>query len=305
MRKFAMVYPRFWFGSTGRLIMQQDHATKLVAIYLVTNPHATMIGLYLCPVRYIAADIGATEAEVETALGVLGRIGFAEYDFDQELVWVVNFARYQIPSRSPTVLKGCSNMLAALPRSPLVTAFHTEYASTLHLLDLPPNQSGEVARTGIREIREKRKEQKEKEQEQESIDTLSRPSPHPIDMVSSVQPLPESQADIQPVIDTWNEEMTHRAAEKNLAPHKNRQFGPLSKEWEEIRRRLGEGCTVEDLQDAVRGMFKTAFNNGETGRAYLSLQVAMKSTNISDFILKHREASAAPDDFDKWFREGV
>lgn len=58
MRNFAKVKPQFWIGETGRNIRSrgQDHIT--VALYLMSCPSPTMIGLYYLPVTTLALETG-------------------------------------------------------------------------------------------------------------------------------------------------------------------------------------------------------------------------------------------------------
>lgn len=65
-------------------------------MYLLTGPHATMIGLYRCPIAYIAADTGMTIEGASKGLQKLIESGFCTYDENSEIVFVTNMIRYQI-----------------------------------------------------------------------------------------------------------------------------------------------------------------------------------------------------------------
>jgi len=58
MRQFAKVSPQFWTDSMGQTIRQQGIQSQLIALYLMTNTHANMIGVYYYPIAYIAHDTG-------------------------------------------------------------------------------------------------------------------------------------------------------------------------------------------------------------------------------------------------------
>jgi hypothetical protein len=57
MRDFGKVNPQFWIGSTGKRLRGNPEA-QLVALYLMTCPHANMIGVFHCPILYISHETG-------------------------------------------------------------------------------------------------------------------------------------------------------------------------------------------------------------------------------------------------------
>ena len=58
MRDYAKVSPQFWIGTTGKAIRASGSDAQIVALYLLTSPHATMLGLYYLPMLYIAHETG-------------------------------------------------------------------------------------------------------------------------------------------------------------------------------------------------------------------------------------------------------
>ena len=59
MRDYAKVSPHFWVGKTGKQLKKNPEAL-VVAMYLMTNPHANMLGLYYMPQMFIAHETGLT-----------------------------------------------------------------------------------------------------------------------------------------------------------------------------------------------------------------------------------------------------
>ncbi|MCJ2205071.1 hypothetical protein K9T61_05110 [Escherichia coli] len=62
MRDYAKVSPRFWLGETGRELRKAGAEAQVVAFYLMTSPHANMLGdaprdkrTYFREINYIAA----------------------------------------------------------------------------------------------------------------------------------------------------------------------------------------------------------------------------------------------------------
>lgn len=143
MRTYSKVSPKFWIGRTGKEIRKFGPEVQLVALYLVTGPHANWLGLYHLPTLYIAADTGMEPASVSAGLDALCAAGFCAYDPASEMVWVYEMARYQCLESGRDGLKPADNQVkairkeyAALPDTPLLKAFHDKYKDML-CLDAP------------------------------------------------------------------------------------------------------------------------------------------------------------------------
>ena len=95
MRDHGKLSPQFWIGETGRRF-RGDAVTQVVALYLISSPHATMIGLYYLPLHLIAHETGQPQGAVENALRKIDAAGFARYDEGSEHVWIPQMARHQI-----------------------------------------------------------------------------------------------------------------------------------------------------------------------------------------------------------------
>jgi hypothetical protein len=100
MRRYSVVSPLFWLArsTTGSAIRSQGHRATLAALYLITNPHANMLGLYDLPLTLLCHETGFTEAQAREALAKVQAAGFAEYSEAEETVWVPGMARFQVGS---------------------------------------------------------------------------------------------------------------------------------------------------------------------------------------------------------------
>ncbi len=141
MRDYSKVSASFWTGSTGKGL-RGDHAAQIVCLYLMTSPHANMIGVYHCPILYIAHETGLSIQGASKGLQRAIEGGFCTYDEASEVVFVHAFARYQIlegsidplkagDKRVVAVLKAASN----IPSASIRAAFVAEYASAIPGLD--------------------------------------------------------------------------------------------------------------------------------------------------------------------------
>lgn len=90
------VQSSFWSGDTGRALRKLGHDSQVMAMYLITSPHASAIGLYSLPMAYICHDTGMTLEGASKVLRCLSEVQFAAYDFESETVWVPEMARHQL-----------------------------------------------------------------------------------------------------------------------------------------------------------------------------------------------------------------
>ncbi|MDF0605385.1 hypothetical protein HZU77_006940 [Neisseriaceae bacterium TC5R-5] len=135
MRHYAKVTSSFWLGHTGRQLRGQS-ATQLVALYLMTSPHANMIGVFHCPALYISHETGLSMDEVSDGLRRLKEADFCTVDADRELIFVHEMAHYQIGTDIKPAdkrLSGVQHDYAGLPEGPLKRAFFARYAQAFYL----------------------------------------------------------------------------------------------------------------------------------------------------------------------------
>lgn len=160
MRDYAKVSPQFWTGRTGKAIKESGHEAIIVALYLMTCPHANMIGLYHLPVMYIAHETGLGMEGASKGLARCSEALFCTYEGTSEHVFVHEMARFQIGDQLDPKDKRClgvANELAKAPKGALQRAFYEKYKTAFHLpkqkplgrgLQAPPKpRAGTGART--------------------------------------------------------------------------------------------------------------------------------------------------------------
>lgn len=91
MRDYGKVAPSFWIGATGKAL-RGDANAQLLALYLMTSPHSNMIGVFHCPVLYMAHETGITFEGASEALRRLVEVGFCTYEGESETVFVHRMA---------------------------------------------------------------------------------------------------------------------------------------------------------------------------------------------------------------------
>jgi hypothetical protein len=135
MRDYGKISPQFWIGRTGKALRGNAEA-QVLALYLMTSPHANMIGVYHCPVVYMAHETGLTFEGASKALQSLIEADFCTFDAEDEYVFVHQFALHQVGESlapSDNRSKGVMNELAKVPKNQCWQAFRARYAEPYSL----------------------------------------------------------------------------------------------------------------------------------------------------------------------------
>ena len=253
MREYAKVAPQFWIGPTGKRIRQLGADAQVIALYLLTSPHANMIGLYHLPVPYISADTGIPIEEASKALHSLTEAGFCGYDAYAEVVWVYEMARDQVGENLKANDKQCAgvaNAYAQVPTNMYLAAFYERYRTAYHLSEKRLGSSSEAPSPDPCEAPSQPLESQEQEQEQEQ-EKDSAPNG-----AAQSDDCPRVRAEAY--ANTWNE---HR--------------GPLPRvrEFTESRRRkiktrIAQGVSLEAFAAVVKRCAATPFLIGNNDRGW-------------------------------------
>lgn len=113
MRDYGKVYSRFW---QNRDVKRWSDGAKLAAVYLLTSPHANLVGIYYLPADYAAVDMGMEVGDVVKAFGELATHDFIAYDRESQWVWVRQFVAWNA-FESPKVSISAARTLATLPNA--------------------------------------------------------------------------------------------------------------------------------------------------------------------------------------------
>lgn len=165
MRDYGKISPKFWMGKTGRAIKAQGSEAVLVALYLMTSPHADMLGVYYLPAIYIAHDTGLVPDAAKKGLKGCIEAGFCDYDSVLELVWVRKMALFQIADRlhsKDNRVKAVEKAFLELPDCAHLRGFYEFYKGRFHLPEHPS-----FAKLGPGEPLASQEQEQEQDQEQE------------------------------------------------------------------------------------------------------------------------------------------
>lgn len=162
MRDYGVVSPKFWIGETGKALRGNAPA-QVLALYLMTCPHANMIGVFHCPVLYMAHETGLGMEGASKALQSLIEAGYCTYDEASETVFVHRMAAYQVAESlkvGDNRVKGVEREWQNIGPASLKQAFFAIYSVAFHL-------PGEAKKTSPSEAPSKPLASQEQEQEQE------------------------------------------------------------------------------------------------------------------------------------------
>ncbi len=138
MHDYRRINSVFWTGVTGKNL-RGDKDAQIVALYLVTCSHSSMIGVFHCPITYISHDTGLTSQGALKGLRRLSDEGFCTFDEARDLIWVHEMARFQIAdSLSPNDnrVKSVGKAFSSLPMCLIKQGFYERYRAAFHLPEL-------------------------------------------------------------------------------------------------------------------------------------------------------------------------
>jgi hypothetical protein len=168
VRDYAKVAPTFWTGETGRALRQLGRDSQLLALFLITNPNANMIGLYHLPLPTVAHYLGWAPEGALKGLRRVSEGGFCRYDESREEVWVPEMAAHQLgatltprDNRHKAVVREWNSFR----KSPFYLDFHRRYGDAYCL----PAPSPLEAPSKGGSAKPLRSQEQEQEQEQDSL----------------------------------------------------------------------------------------------------------------------------------------
>lgn len=138
---YGVIFPEFWTGRTGRELRERGGKdAQLLGLYLATNRHANMIGLY----RLLVDDV-----RHETGLGLKGIVRgfqaaatseFAVFDSASSFVWVRQMVRFRLGLKTGEGLAvkdhkvvGVNRLYHGIDGNPFLGEFFDLYQSLLRL----------------------------------------------------------------------------------------------------------------------------------------------------------------------------
>src|SRR5690348_16975589 len=111
MRDYGRVYTRFWSSDEIRSLTDDG---KLLALYLLTSEHTTLVGVIRLPDGYASEDLKWVPERVREGFRELFRIGFANRCETTKWVWVRKFLEWNAPE-NPNQWKAARKIVTQIP----------------------------------------------------------------------------------------------------------------------------------------------------------------------------------------------
>lgn len=275
MRDFCKFSPKFLQSALSAKLKALGIEALLLAQYLQTNHHSTMLGAYYLPISYIAHDTGISEEHLFKLLAAFKTLNFCHYDFDRHYIWVVDLALTQVGE----VLRAGDKRLIALqrqfeelPNLNFIAPLYAKYEALFYLnprgdiaLEEPECCMDAPSMDHQSKYKEKKKE-KEKNKETEKENTS----------VASLRPC-EGSSPLYKIFEHWKLVMNHPNA------HLDAKRNSL------IAQALKWGYSLEQLCDAITGCSLTPHNIGENerGQRYDGLHIILRSADQIDRFIRN------------------
>ena len=241
MRDYATVAPQFWLGKTGRELRKKGAEAQVVSFYLMTSPHANMLGLYYLPILYIAHETGLGLEGASKGLKSSIEAGFCSYDEDTEMVWVHEMAAYQVGKALKPGDNRCAGVrseYASLTENSFLSSFYERYKDDFHLsIKRETRQMSEGASKGLRS----QDQEQDQEQEQDKDHLGHGGATPPDDESSDIAPAGKPKSSYSEEFELVWKEYPKRAGGNSKAD--------AFKAW---TARIKSGATVQELTDGVR-----------------------------------------------------
>lgn len=261
MRNYGKVSPQFWIGETGKALRGHPEA-QIVAVYLMTCPHATMTGVFHCPVLYVAHETGLGMEGASKGLRRLIDRGFCEYEDASESVFVVRMAAYQIGDTLKLADKqvtGLRSELQKMPKGVLKQRFIEVYGTAYHLVETA--EAGSPLDGACKPQRSQEQEQEhEREPEKERPSRKRPPAKSELPAEFGITPAVRSWANMGG-FDRLDERLAHfvgwaKASGKQYADWDQAFQNAIRDDWAKLTGTYGPGD--RQLPRAPATVFKTA-----------------------------------------------
>lgn len=241
MRDYATVAPQFWLGNTGRELRKKGAEAQVVSFYLMTSPHANMLGLYYLPILYIAHETGLGLEGASKGLNRSIEAGFCSYDEDTEMVWVHEMAAYQVGKALKPGDNRCAGVrseYASLTENRFLSSFYERYKNDFHLnIKREPRRILEGASKGLGSQDQEQDQKQEKDKDLLGHGSATPPDGESLDDAPSEKPKSHYSEEFE---QAWRE-YPKRAGGNSKAD--------AFKAW---TARIKSGATAQELIDGVR-----------------------------------------------------
>ena len=94
--KYAQIYEHEWNGNIGRILKSQGPMAAVFYVYIFSNPHRNLSGLYRLPPAYVEADIGILKDDFRSLIESFTALNLVDYDWESDEIFVIDFLVTQV-----------------------------------------------------------------------------------------------------------------------------------------------------------------------------------------------------------------
>lgn len=161
MRDYGKVHSSFWSSSTIRAMSDDG---RLLALYLMTSNHTTILGAFRLPDGYACEDLGWSSGRVTKGFAELFANGFANRCETTKWVWICKHLQWNQPE-NPNQRKAAVKLAMQIPPECTWRAdFVRDCAANLEMTpEQFPNPSATVPKPFLNQKQEQKQEQDQKQ----------------------------------------------------------------------------------------------------------------------------------------------
>lgn len=158
MRDYGKVYASFWSSATIRGLSDDG---RMLALYLMTSPHTTIIGAFRLPDGYVCEDLQWSPERVTKGFAELFSNGFANRCETTKWVWIRKHLDWNPPD-NPNQRKSCVKLAGTIPDECGWKLEFMRVSGRLIGIEPPenPNPSPTVSEPFVNQKQEQEQEQK-------------------------------------------------------------------------------------------------------------------------------------------------
>lgn len=131
---FRQIYSYTWSDSWFQELELDE---KLLFLYLITNGHSSLSGIYEITVRIMSFESGISPIRCTEILQQFEADGKALYDVDENVLWLVNMRKYQCTG-SPQVIKRAEEDITLIPNCRVKELYIAYYYGVDAYIEPPP-----------------------------------------------------------------------------------------------------------------------------------------------------------------------
>lgn len=118
MAEYSKIFKKIWKNKKYRSLKDSQ---KLLWLYLLSSPHANVLGFYCLPKAYISSDMGWSSQKTAQNLAVLSK-ALIKYDEENQIILISSWFEHN-PLSSENHIKKAQAELSEVPETPLYQEF--------------------------------------------------------------------------------------------------------------------------------------------------------------------------------------